>query len=318
VAVDAHGDVYIADKYNNVVEEVTPAGTLSVVAGDGKAGRPVPGPATNSRLYYPTDVAVGPRGDLFIADTDNAVVEEVTPAGILSVVAGVPGDQGPPAPGPATSSTLSDPTGVAVDAEGDLFIADTDNAVVDEVTPEGKLSVVAGDPDKAGPTAHGPASSSPLGEPTGVAVGAHGDVFIAETQNSVVDEVTPAGELSIFAGRAGRSGPPTRGPADRSELNSPTGVAFDAHGDMFIADTGNNMVEEVTPAGALSVVAGVGGVGGPPTPGPATKSMLDYPLGVAADARGDVFIADGANNVVERVTRAGVLSVVAGQARKAP
>ena len=106
-----------------------------------------------------------------------------------------------------------------------------------------------------------------------MALDAHGDLFIADSLNNVVEEVTPAGRLSVVAGKAGKKGSPTPGPATRSALDDPYGVALDAHGDLFIADADNNVVEEVTPAGRLSVVAG-DGQEGPPTPGPATRSEL--------------------------------------------
>ena len=310
VAVD-NGDLFIADEYDNVVEKVSPAGTLSVVAGvvgNGNGGPPTPGPARTSELDSPSGVAVDDHGDLFIADTDNQVVEEVTSAGRLAVAAGNVA-QGPPTPGPATSSKLDTPSGVAVDAQGDLFIADWDNDVVEEVTPAGKLSVVAGDGRFDAPPTPGPADSSTL-VPLGVAVDAHGDLFIADYWNNVVEEVSPAGRLSIVAGD-GNVGRPTLGPANSSRLDAPEGVAVDAHGDLFIADYWNNVVEEVSPAGRLSVVAGDGQLGSP-TPGPATSSKLDNPSGVAVGTHGDLFIADRGNNVVEKVTASGTLSVVAG------
>jgi sugar lactone lactonase YvrE len=322
VAVDAHGDLFIADAGNHVVEEVTPAGRLSVVAGDGIAGSPTPGPATSSALNGPVGVAVDAHGDLFIADAGNNVVEEVTPAGRLSVVAGN-GKQGTPISGPATSSALNGPVGVAVDAHGDLFIADYyynitgyyyDN-VVEEVTPAGRLSVVAGAVPDPGSPKPGPATRSHLNGPSGVAVDAHGDLFIADELKHVAEEVTPAGRLSVVAGN-GKQGPPTPGPANSSALGLPSGVAVDAHGDLFIADAGNNVVEKVTPAGRLSVVAGDVAKLGPPTPGPANSSALDGPLGIAVDAHGDLFIADAGNNVVEKVTPARRLSVVAGNGKQ--
>ena len=314
VAVDAHGDLFIADTYNNVVEEVTAAGRLSVVAGTGKEGPPTPGPATRSKLDTPSGVAVDAHGDLFIADTANAVVEEVTAAGRLSVVAGT-GKEGPPTPGPATRSKLDTPSGVALDAHGDLFVADSLNNVVEEVTAAGRLSIVAGN-GQEGPLTPGPATRSALDAPAGVALDAHGDLFIADTANAVVEEVTRAERLSVVAG-TGQEGPPTPGPATRSELDTASGVALDAHGDLFVADSWNNVVEEVTAAGRLSVVAGTGEEG-PPTPGPATRSKLDTPSGVAVDAHGDLYIADTYNNAVEEVTAAGRLSVVAGTGKEAP
>jgi hypothetical protein len=219
---------------------------LSVFAGVvGKSGPPTPGPATKSTLNELSEVALNTRGDLFIGDQNNNVVEEVTPAGMLSVFAG-DGAKGSPTPGPATKSALNDPCCLAVDVHGDLFIADYGNNLVEEVTPAGRLSVVAGVVGKSGPPTPGPATKSALNSPGGVAVDAHGDLFISDQGNNVVEEVTRAGMLSVVAGVVGTSGSPTPGPASKSALNIPGGVAVDAHGDLFITDYGNNVVEKVT------------------------------------------------------------------------
>ena len=225
----------------------------------------------------------------------------LAPAGKLTVFAGN-GSFALPRPGPATKSPLAGPTGVALDGHGDLFIADHANNMVEEVTPAGKLSVIAGTGKPGRPTP-GPAIKSALNAPSGVALDLHGDLYIADSNNNVVEEVTPAGRLSVVVGN-GHVGPPTPGPASKSGLDDPSGVALDTHGNLFVADYNNNVVVKVSPAGKLTVVAG-NGHGGPPTPGPATKSNLNNPSGVALDARGDLFIADSNNNVVEEVTPAG-------------
>jgi streptogramin lyase len=302
VALDVHGDLFIADHANNMVEEVTPAGKLSVVAGTGKPGPPTPGPAIKSALNAPSGVALDAHGDLFIADSNNNVVEEVTPAGKLSVVVGN-GHVGPPTPGSATKSALDDPSGVALDARRDLFVADYNNNVVVKVTPAGKLTVVVGT-GHGGPPTPGPATKSDLNNPSGVALDSRGDLFIADSNNNVVEEVTPAGKLSVVAGN-GTLGPPAPGPATKSGLQGPSGVALDAHGDLFIADWANNVVEEVTPSGKLSIAVGNGDEG-PPTPGAATSSPLGGanggPTGVAVGANGTLFVSDQGNNVIEKVT----------------
>ncbi|MGO9959092.1 MAG: hypothetical protein ACLP50_24520, partial [Solirubrobacteraceae bacterium] len=311
VAASAAGDLYIADAHNDVVERVTPAGILSIVAGvSGQAGAPTPGPATSSDLGDPTAVAVDGAGNLYIADSGNDVVEKVTQDGTLSVVAGVPGAFGAPTPGPAASSELANPSGVTVDEAEHLYIADPDNDVVEQVTPGGVLSVVAGVPAQSGAPTPGPATSSDLALPESVAVDGAGNLYIADPDNDVVERVTPGGDLSIVAGD-GQSGAPAPGPATSSELGSPSSVAVDAAGNLYIADAGNDVVERATPEGILSVVAGYTPSGGP-SPGPATSSDLSLPLGVAADSTGNLYIADTGNDVVERVTPAGVLSIVAG------
>jgi hypothetical protein len=310
VAVDSHGSLYIADILNSVVEKVSPSGpasapteTLSVIAGiPNVQGAPTPGPAVGSALDGPVGVAVDSSGNVYIADSGNSVVERVTPAGMLSVIAGIPGKIGAPTIGPAVQSALGGPTGLAVDGSGDVYIADPTNNVVEELTSSGMLSVVAGIPGEPGTTSPGPAIATPLAEPYGVAVDGSGDLYIADSQNSLVDKVTPAGIFSVFAGVPSQFGPPTPGPATDSDLASPFGVAVDRSGDLYVADTLNDAVEEVTPAGTLSVVAGIIDQAALPTPGPATSSGFVLPVSVALDPAGNLYIADPGSGVVDKVT----------------
>jgi sugar lactone lactonase YvrE len=307
VAVDAAGNLYIADNLNHVVEKVTPLGALSVVAGTGTYGAPTPGPATTSDLDDPSGVAVDAAGNLYIADNFNHVVEKVTPSGALSVVAGT-GTYGAPTPGPATSSDLGNPGGVAVDAAGDLFIADNFNHVVEKVTPSGALSVVAGTGSFGAPKP-GPATGSDLGTPAGVAVDGAGDLYISDWGDFVVEKVTPSGTLSVVVG-TGNSGEPIPGPATSSHLDDPWGVAVDAAGNLYVADYFNHVVERVTPSGTLGVIAGTGSQGAV-TPGPATSSDLGEASGVAVDDFGDLYICDYLDDVVSVVAMAASMSVSA-------
>ena len=250
VAVDANGDVYIADSGQDLIEKVTPGGVLSIVAGvQGSDGAPTPGPATSSDLYEPEGVAVAPNGDIYIADRYNSVVEKVTPDGTLSVIAG-DGSESTPTPGPATSSALGYVEGVAIDQAGNVYIADPTNSVIEKVTPDGTLSIFAGTPGSTGTPTPGPATDTTLDSPPGVAVDASGNVYIADYENSLVEKVTPSGTLSIFAG-TGSYGTPSPGVATSEPLGDPDGVAIDASGDVYIADYGKNLVEEVTPAPLL-------------------------------------------------------------------
>lgn len=306
VALDSHGNLYITDLNNEVVEKLTPSDQLSIVAGQvGQSGSPAPGPATSSELDFAGEcggVAVDKSGDLFIADCGNDVVEEVTPSGQLSMIAGQVDQSGSPTPGPATSSDLDDPAGVAVDGHGNVYIADDGNDVIEEVTPSGQLSIIAGQVGQDGEPTPGPATQSDIGV-SDIAADSAGDVYIADGDNNVVEEVTPSGELSIKAGQVGQSGTPTPGPATDSELDfGDCGqVAVNSAGSLYVADCSNDAVEEVTPTGQLSVIAGQPGESGAPTPGPATSSDLDGPTGIAVDEAGDVYIADSGNAVVEEV-----------------
>jgi NHL repeat len=231
----------------------------------------------------------------------------------LSIYAGTPGSAGGITPGPATASRLSLVQGDALDAAGNLYVADPFNSIVERITANGQISVFAGTQGTNGTPTPGPATGTYLNQPSGVAADSAGNVYISDGGDHEVDKVDAAGNISVFAG-TGSSGLPQAGPAANSHLNTPQGVATDAAGDVYIADTLNRVVEKVTPSGELSIIAGVPGSSGAPTPGPATSSKLGEPDAVTVDAAGNVDIADSAAHVIEKVTPSGQLSILAGQA----
>jgi sugar lactone lactonase YvrE len=309
VAVDGLGNLYIADDGNNEVEKVSPTGVLSVIAGTGTAGPSTPGPATSSDLQFPYGVAVDASGDVYIADSANDEIDEVSPAGVLSVIAGT-GTAGVPTAGPATASDLDFPSAVAVDGLGDVFIADTFNSEVEEVSAAHVLSIVAGTGANGAPTP-GPATSSDLQAPYGVAVDASGNVYVADTFNNVIEKVT-AGVLSVIAG-TGTAGRITPGPALSSDLKKPDGLAVGALGDIDASLLNNDEVVRVTSSQSSTVgLAAVGSgylsatsagrvinsdttfYGSPQSAGVKLGSSL---VGVAAEAAGGYVVATSAGNV---------------------
>ncbi len=278
--------------------EVAPtSGTIFTAAGNGSYGYfGDSGPSTAASLTDPTSVAVDAHGDLFIADSGNNVIREVTPNGIITTVAGTgtagySGDGGA-----ATAAELNDPTGVAVDASGDMFIADSGNNVIREVTPSGIITTVAGNGTAGYSGDGGAATSAELNDPTGVAVDLSGNLFIADSANNVIREVS-GGKISTVAG-TGKAGYTGDGhAATAAELNDPQGVAVDSSGNLFIADSRNNVIREVS-GGTISTVA-------------ATAGVLNDPQGVTVDSSGNLFIADSGNNVIREVS-SGTISTVAG------
>ncbi len=301
VAVDASGNLFIADTDNNVIREVDNNVIITTVAGNGSYRYSGDGgQATNATLSGPSGVAVDASGNLFIADTWNYRIREVAPYGIIATVAGN-GDAGYSGDSfAATSASLNHASGVAVDASGNLFMADADNNVIRKVDTSGIITTVAGNGGYGFSGDNGPATDASLNGPWGVAVDASGNLFIADTDNNVIRKVDTNGFIMTVAG-GGNDGIEYNGPATNARLNYPSSVAVDASGNLFIADTDNNVIREVDTNGIITTVAGGGNDGLIDYFGPATNASLAGPSGVAVDTFGNLFIADSGNNVIREV-----------------
>jgi len=214
--------------------------------------------------------------------------------------------------GPATGAQLHFPAGVFVDAAGNLFIADQVNHRIRKVDPAGTISTVAGTDTRGFSGDGGPATGAQLDGPLGVSVDAAGNLFIADTNNSRIRKVDPAGTISTVAGTGAFGFSGDGGPATGAQLHFPTGVFVDAAGNLFIADVANHRIRKVDPAGTISTVAGTGAFGFSGDGGPATAAQLNLPFGVFVDAAGNLFIADTNNDRIRQVDPAGTISTVAG------
>ena len=307
VAVDRQGNVYIVDRDNNRVRKVGPGGTITTFAGGGSSLGDG-GPATSAQLNYPYAVAVDGQRNVYIADGRR--VRKVSASGTITTFAGGGSSLGDG--GPATSARLRNATGVAVDGQRNIYIADGQDYRVRKVSRSGTITTFAGT-GKAGFTGDGgPATSAQL-DAYGVAVDGQGNVYIAGSESHRVRKVGPGGTIRTFAGtgKAGSSG--GGGPAVAAQLNFPYGVAADAHGNVYIADYGNRRVRKVGPGGTITTFAGTDNEGFSGDGGKATSARLT-PNGVAVDGQGNVYIADYTTRTsrVRKVSRSGTITTFAG------
>jgi sugar lactone lactonase YvrE len=315
VAVDRTGNLYIADRYNYCVRKVTPGGTISTVAGNGTSGFSGDGgPATSAQLSSPNGVAVDNADNLYIADTYNSRIRKVTPDGTISTVAGGGQSGSGGDGGPATSARLTSPNGVAVDNAGNLYIADTYANRIRKVSPDGKISTVAGNGISGFSGDGSTATSAQLNTPNAVVVDNAGNLFIADTKNSRIRKVTSQGTITTFAGNGSC---PDGIPATSARLNNAAALALDAQGNFYIADSENHRIRKVTPQGIIRTVAGDGTSGYGGDGGPATSAQLNLPSGVAVDNAGNLYIADTRNYRIRKVTPQGTISTVAGDGTSA-
>jgi uncharacterized protein (TIGR03437 family) len=316
-AVDTAGNLFIADNGSvttsprgpgsNRIRKVSPGGMITTVAEN----------------LFAWSLAVDGAGALFIADSAG-LIRRISPNGSMTTVVG--GGAGLGDGGPATSAKLANPAGVAVDAEGNLFIADRFNYRLRKVSPSGIITTAAGDGtgrfyssayvDPA--TDDRPATGARLSYPRGVAVDGAGNLFIADTNNNRVRKVSTDGTITTVVGNgtAGFSG--DGGLATSAQLNSPIAVTVDEDGNLFILDIANGRVRKVSPNGMISTVAGNGTAGFSGDGGLATSAALGAFVcnsvcgGLTVDGAGNLFIADPGNGRVRKVSPSGIITTVAG------
>jgi hypothetical protein len=271
------------------------------VAGNGTKGYGGDGgPAVSAELNNPNDVAMDSAGNLYIADFVNSRVRKVDTGGIITTVAGN-GTQGYSGDGgAATSAEIKLPEGIAVDDSGNLYIADNGNSRIRKVSG-GIITTVAGNGTAGYSGDGGPATATELNYPTGVAVDATGNLYIADFQNSCIRKVS-GGIITTVAGLdqgPGYAG--DGGPATAARLNYPTGVSVLPSGELFIADTFNNRIRKVDAAGIITTVAGNGTQGYGGDGGPSDLAELYNPMGICVESRHKFYIGDAMNNRVRKV-----------------
>jgi class 3 adenylate cyclase/sugar lactone lactonase YvrE len=307
LALDSAGRLYVVE--GNRVRRINGDGTMTTVAGTGRAGFSGDGAAaTSANLNGPQAIAIDSAGSVYIADSQNNRVRRVDPHGVITTFAGsgqagYGGDAGP-----AVHAVLADPTGVAIGFANTILIADSGNNRVRAVDAVGTITTVAGTGDSGYAGDGGPATSALLNDPRCLAVDAFGYVYIADSLNDRVRRMGVDGTISTVAGTGDQGSSGDHGPATNASLHLATGplsggasLAVDAAGDLFIADALNNRVREVAVGtNLITTVAGDGRQGFSGDNAAATGAELDLPLGVAVDS-GVLYVADSDGNRVRRV-----------------
>ncbi|MFJ8473656.1 NHL repeat-containing protein [Kitasatospora sp. NPDC094011] len=303
VAVDGAGNLYVADYNNQRIRKVTPGGIITTVAGNGVAGYGSDGgPATATQLYYPHGVAVDGAGNLYIADYNNQRIRKVDTKGIITTVAGN-GTAGYVSDGgPATATPIYYPHSVLVAADGSLYFSEWYGHRVRKVDPRGIITTVAGNGTAGYRSDGGPATATTLSYPSGIALDAAGNLYIADYGNQRIRRVDAKGNITTVAGNGIAGYGSDGGPATATQLYSPADVALDAAGNLYIADCNNQRIRKVDTKGNITTVAGNGIAGYGSDGGPGTATQLYNPSGVALDAAGNLYIGDTYNNRVRGVS----------------
>jgi len=313
VLVDPAGNIYLSDSENYRVRRVEGAlpNTITTIAGTGNPGYSGDGgQAVNAAISTPAGLAMDGAGNIYFADTGNQIIRRIGIDGVITTVAGTPQTQGYSGDGgAATAAELSLPQGVALDASGDLYIADTGNGVIREVdAATGTISTVAGVAGIANFNGDGTATASHLNQPWSVAVASDNSVYIADSGNNRIRRLS-GGMLSTVVGNGAQGYGGDSGPAASATLDLPLGVALDPAGDLYIADSGNDCVRKVsastgdvtTGSALIQTIIGTGKEGYSGDAGPANAATLHGPYVVFFAQNGDFYVADTINNRIRAI-----------------
>jgi uncharacterized protein (TIGR03437 family) len=311
LAADRAGNLFIADgvrarrvDVNSIIATVAGDGYLQAV-GDG-------GPAAAARLFRPSAVSLDASGNLYIADAGTQRVRVVTPEGRIGTlagtgVAGYSGDDGP-----AFAAQLNLPMGVATDASGGVFLADTNNNRIREIGLDARIRTIVGTGNSGVGQEGLPGTQTVLHAPQAVCADRAGALYVVDTGNHRVLRSGAGATVMSAAGNGSPGAAGDGGPARLAQLHSPTACAVNTAGTLFVADTGNHAIRAITPDGTISTAAGAGTADFTGDEGPAVSAALNGPCGVAADDNGILYIADTGNNRIRQVTADGVIHTIAG------
>jgi len=277
VAVDASGNVYVADQRNHLIRKITPDGVVSTLASG----------SASTQFNYPTGVAVDASGNVYVADYANHRIRKITLEGRVDTLASG-----------SASAQFNYPTGVAVDASDNVYVADSFNHRIRKITAAGEVSTLAGTGESGSMNGDG-ITEAQFNYPRGVAVDAEGNLYVTDEYNHLIRKITAAGEVSTLAG-TGESGSMNGEGITEARFNSPTGVAVDAEGNVYVADTSNHLIRKITAAGEVSTLAGTGESGSMNGDG-ITEAQFNYPRGVAVDAEGNLYVADTSNHLIRKI-----------------
>ena len=308
IALDSAGVRYVADSGNHTIRKITSGGSVSTFAGGAGVSGSTDDTDTTARFNSPAGIAVDSARNVFVADTGNHTIRKITPAGVVTTIAGSAGLTGS-IDASGNAARFNAPAGLAVDASGNVFVCDAGNHTIRKITSAGVVTTLAGSPGISG-TSNANGSSARFNSPKGITLDTTGNIYIADSGNHAIRKITPAGDVTTFAGLAGTTGT-TDATGGSARFNTPKAITIDASSTFHVADSGNHTIRRITTAGVVTTVAGLAGTSGT-TNGAGTTARFNNPAGIAATPDGlNIYVADTASHTIRRNTLYNTLTPLA-------
>lgn len=296
---DRNGNIYVADGFNNLIRKIAPDGTVTTIAGTGAAGY-ADGTALNAKFNRPWGILTDGADNVYVADKDNQVIRKISPEGIVTTLAGTVNSSGR-TDGPATSSKFFSPENMVFDANGNMYVADTDNNLIRKITPAGEVSTFAGSGTAGKDDGEGTAAT--FNKPIGLVINRlTGDLYVADYASHLIRKITPNGHVSTFAG----SGTPgdANGMGQSAKFDRPYGLTIDNLGNLYLSDA-NDVIRKITPAGNVYTIAGSLRLVPGSNDGLAFKAGFYTPIGLTFDNNSNLYVADENNHKIRKITLGG-------------
>jgi DNA-binding beta-propeller fold protein YncE len=310
VAADTAGNLYVADTDNHAIRIITAGGVVTTLAGLAGVSGSADGTNGTARFNQPQGLAVDGAGNVYVADTGNGTIRKITSAGVVTTLAGLAGNSGS-TDATGGSARFYEPEGVAVNNAGTLiYVADTWNHTIRQVTSAGAVTTLAGSAGNYG-SANGTGASASFDQPQGLAVDGAGNVYVGDTGNQMIRQITPAGVVTTLAGSTNYGS--ANGTGASASFWNPQGVALDNATNLYVADSFNNAIRKITPAGVVTTLAGTAGSFGS-ADGTGAAARFWLPQSVAVDTNGNVYVADSASGTIREIASGAVVTTLAGSA----
>lgn len=309
IGIDASGNLYVADINNATIRKVAPDGATTTLAGLAGATGDDDGRGVSARFDGPGGTAVDSAGNVYVADLANHAIRKISPGGVVALFAG--GGYASGVDGNGMKAKFKFPSDVAVDAADNVYVADSGTHTIRKITPSGDVTTLAGTFFVEG-REDGTGASARFRTPSGIAVGPDGTVWVADERNDAIRAITPDGRVTTVAGAGG----PGRadGTGSAASFYRPAGLTVGPDGNVFVADTSNNLIRKMTPAGVVTTIAGGSDfVNGGSADGVGRDARFASPIDIVADHSGNLYVADADNDAIRKVTADGVVSTFAGR-----